>query len=98
MFFDNDRGLSLNAVKIPQTRNRQRIAHRLGRRPQKKEILSGDKSEKSKEIRSYRLIIKPWVYNRYLKDVPKKEVGGIVEKAPEMYFKDMSACSYRLHR
>ncbi|MCR5165968.1 MAG: ParB N-terminal domain-containing protein [Oscillospiraceae bacterium] len=55
------------------------------------EILSGEKSEKSKEIKSYRLIIKPSVYDRFLKDVPKKELGGIVEKALEMYFKDMSA-------
>ena len=55
------------------------------------EILSEDKSEKPKEIKSYRLIIKPSVYDRYLKDVPKKELGGIVEKALEMYFKDMSA-------
>ena len=55
------------------------------------EILSGDKSENHKEIKSYRLIIKPSVYDRFLKDVPKKEVGGIVEKALELYFRDMSA-------
>ena len=55
---------------------------------QYQEILSG---EKTKEIKSYRLIIKPSVYDRFLKDVPKKDVGGIVEKALEMYFKDMSA-------
>ena len=55
------------------------------------EILSGEKSEKPKEIKSFRLVIKPSVYDRFLKDVPKKEVGGIVEKALEMYFKDMSA-------
>ena len=58
---------------------------------QLQEILSGDKSDKPKEIKSFRLIIKPSVYDRFLKDVPKKEVGGIVEKALEMYFKDMSA-------
>ena len=55
------------------------------------EILSGDKNEKSKEIKSYRLIIKPAVYYRYLKDVPKKEVGGIIEKALEMYFSGVTA-------
>nr|MCR5167317.1 hypothetical protein [Oscillospiraceae bacterium] len=55
------------------------------------EILSGEKSEKSKEIKSYRLIIKPSVYDRFLKNVPKKELVGIVEKALELYFKDMSA-------
>jgi hypothetical protein len=55
------------------------------------EILSRDKTEKPKEIKSYRLIINPSVYDRYLKNVPKKELVGIVEKALELYFKDMSA-------
>ena len=69
-------------------------AHKISKKASK-----GNQGKKQKRIEqcseyskrnSYRLIIKPSVYDRFLIYVPKKEFGEIVEKALEMYFKDMT--------
>lgn len=43
--------------------------------------------EGNTEEKSHKIALAPAVYNKYLKDVPKKEVVSVIEKALEMYFK-----------
>lgn len=51
------------------------------------QILNGSNALSVRMDRSNRIVIDREVFERYFKDVPKKEVVSIVEKAPEMYFK-----------
>ena len=55
------------------------------------EIFTGDKTETDPANKPYKLFLRHSVFDRYLKDVPKKEVVGIVEKALEMYFSGVTA-------
>ena len=43
--------------------------------------------EGNTEEKSHKIALAPAVYDKYLKDVPKKEVVSVIEKALEMYFK-----------
>ena len=54
-------------------------------------LLSEDETEKISGIKPYRLSLDHSVFDRYFKDVPKKDVGSIVEKALEMYFSGKTA-------
>ena len=54
------------------------------------EIFTGDKTETDPANKPYKLFFRHSVFDRYLKDVPKKKAVGIVEKALEMYFSGMN--------
>ena len=51
------------------------------------EILSGRNARSVMLNRTHKISVTPEIYNKFLKDIPKKEVVSIVEKALEMYFK-----------
>ncbi len=51
------------------------------------QILSGKNALSVALNKGHRIALAPEIYDKYLKDVPKKEVVSIVEKALEMYFK-----------
>ena len=51
------------------------------------QILSGRNALSVALNKGHRIALAPEVYDKYLKDVPKKEVVSIVEKALEIYFK-----------
>ena len=51
------------------------------------QILSGKNALSVAVNKGHRIALAPEVYDKYLKDLPKKEVISIVEKALEMYFK-----------
>ncbi|MBO6309814.1 MAG: ParB N-terminal domain-containing protein [Oribacterium sp.] len=51
------------------------------------QILSGRNALSVALNKGHRIALAPEVYDKYLKDLPKKEVVSIVEKALEMYFK-----------
>ena len=50
------------------------------------QMLTGSKALSVKLNRKSRIALDQEVFNKYFRDVPKKEVVGIVEKALEMYF------------
>ena len=43
--------------------------------------------EGNAEEKPHKIALATAVYDKYLKDVPKKEVVSVIEKALEMYFK-----------
>ena len=51
------------------------------------QILSGRNALSVALNKGHRIALTPEIYDKYLKDVPKKDVVSIVEKALEMYFK-----------
>lgn len=50
------------------------------------EILLRSKSKDKPKEKEFKIIIPQAAYTKYLKKVPKKDIGGIIEKALEMYF------------
>ena len=55
------------------------------------QILNGSSALSVKLNRKSRIALDQDVFDKYFRNVPKKEVVGIVEKALEMYFKSVSA-------
>ena len=50
------------------------------------QILNGSSALSVRLNRKNRIALDQEVFDKYFRDVPKKEVVGIVEKALEMYF------------
>lgn len=53
------------------------------------EILLRSKSKDKPKEKEFKIIIPQAAYTKYLKEVPEKDIGGIIEKALEMYFESV---------
>ena len=53
------------------------------------EALLGKSSEEQPKEKAYKVSVPQAAYTKYLEKVPKKEIGGIIEKALQMYFESI---------
>lgn len=53
------------------------------------EALLGKSSEDQPKEKAYKVSVPQAAYTKYLEKVPKKEIGGIIEKALQMYFESI---------